>query len=329
MTSCAPLPTIPAKVAEERPQTRPADPPDDDPSAGSAAKPPSDPPQGAGCENRHNSLETSELNANPSFFPSMDVTYYGYRWYDPATGRWPSRDPIEERGGMNLYGINNNNAVTFVDYLGLEAKAPPLRPLSAKLAPKHRSVEIIAGRETLEDGIIGYDITIRHIIPPDLDTVQIVSTIIGAEFLDKTIHTTGVYTADNFPWVLAEGAVVDGRGYIDDVYGVTTRMGNAMAQEAGQNEDQLCVLIIDDSSIVGTTNDRIIDQILNDLSININLSGNSDISLPFNQVGTVAISRIRSEMKDPILEFGLKVTWIKGENGEPNKEFYETSGALK
>ncbi len=27
------------------------------------------------------------------------LLYYGYRWYDPVTGRWPSRDPIEESGG--------------------------------------------------------------------------------------------------------------------------------------------------------------------------------------------------------------------------------------
>jgi RHS repeat-associated protein len=120
MTSCAPLPTIPAEVAEGRSQTRPADPPDDDPSAGSAAKPPSDPPQGVGGENRHKSLETSELNANPSFFPSMDVTYYGYRHYDPVTGRWPSRDPIGERGGINLYGFVGNNGVISVDLLGNE-----------------------------------------------------------------------------------------------------------------------------------------------------------------------------------------------------------------
>jgi len=120
MPSCAPLPPIPAEVAEDRSQTRPADPPDDDPSAGSAAKPPSDPTQGGGCENRHNSLETSELNTNPSFFPSMDVTYYGYRWYDPATGRWPSRDPIEEAGGINLYSFVGNDAVNKNDILGLQ-----------------------------------------------------------------------------------------------------------------------------------------------------------------------------------------------------------------
>ena len=46
---------------------------------------------------------------------------YGYRYYDPLTGRWPSRDPIEEAGGMNLYGFVGNNAMRYTDILGLEA----------------------------------------------------------------------------------------------------------------------------------------------------------------------------------------------------------------
>jgi RHS repeat-associated protein len=53
---------------------------------------------------------------------STGLYYYGYRFYDPATGRWPSRDPIEERGGANLYGFVRNNGVATWDYLGfLEA----------------------------------------------------------------------------------------------------------------------------------------------------------------------------------------------------------------
>jgi len=32
---------------------------------------------------------------------------------------WPSRDPIGERGGINLYGMVGNNSVTRWDYLGL------------------------------------------------------------------------------------------------------------------------------------------------------------------------------------------------------------------
>lgn len=30
-----------------------------------------------------------------------DLLYYGYRYYDASTGRWLSRDPIEEQGGLN------------------------------------------------------------------------------------------------------------------------------------------------------------------------------------------------------------------------------------
>lgn len=43
-----------------------------------------------------------------------------YRAYDPATGRWLSRDPIGENGGINLYGYVDNSPVNLWDALGLE-----------------------------------------------------------------------------------------------------------------------------------------------------------------------------------------------------------------
>jgi len=46
--------------------------------------------------------------------------YYSYRWYDPITGRWPSRDPIGERGGENLYKFTSNAPLSRIDLLGLE-----------------------------------------------------------------------------------------------------------------------------------------------------------------------------------------------------------------
>jgi RHS repeat-associated protein len=45
--------------------------------------------------------------------------YYGYRYYNPSTGRWPSRDPAEEMGGPNLYGFADNDGVNAVDLFGL------------------------------------------------------------------------------------------------------------------------------------------------------------------------------------------------------------------
>lgn len=49
--------------------------------------------------------------------------YYGYRYYDPVTGRWPSRDPIQEKGGINLYGFVGNDGVNQVDVHGQIALA--------------------------------------------------------------------------------------------------------------------------------------------------------------------------------------------------------------
>jgi RHS repeat-associated protein len=58
-------------------------------------------------------FSTKPLDVNTGLY------YYGYRYYDPETGRWPSRDPIEEEGGVNLYGFVGNDGVGWVDYLGL------------------------------------------------------------------------------------------------------------------------------------------------------------------------------------------------------------------
>jgi len=47
------------------------------------------------------------------------MLFYGFRYMDPETGRWLNRDPIEEQGGLNLYGFVGNDGVNAVDYLGL------------------------------------------------------------------------------------------------------------------------------------------------------------------------------------------------------------------
>ena len=40
------------------------------------------------------------------------LLYYGYRYYNPSAGRWPSRDPIGERGGLNLPGQSGATSYT-------------------------------------------------------------------------------------------------------------------------------------------------------------------------------------------------------------------------
>jgi RHS repeat-associated protein len=54
-------------------------------------------------------------NEVPQFF----TVESGYRFYSPELGRWLSRDPIEEVGGLNLYAFVSNNPVDLLDMLGL------------------------------------------------------------------------------------------------------------------------------------------------------------------------------------------------------------------
>ncbi len=54
-----------------------------------------------------------------------EVCYYGFRYYDSETGRWPSRDPIEEWGGLNLYAMVGNDTVNWYDLLGLALAYEP------------------------------------------------------------------------------------------------------------------------------------------------------------------------------------------------------------
>ena len=46
------------------------------------------------------------------------MLYYGYRYLDPVSGRWLSRDPIGEEGESNLFADVTNDGVNRLDRLG-------------------------------------------------------------------------------------------------------------------------------------------------------------------------------------------------------------------
>ena len=50
-----------------------------------------------------------------AFFAALNVQAS----YDPSTGRWFSRDPIGEDGGVNLYAFAGNDSIDYWDALGL------------------------------------------------------------------------------------------------------------------------------------------------------------------------------------------------------------------
>ena len=57
---------------------------------------------------------------------TLGLVYYNYRHYNPTDGRWVSRDPLEESGGINCY-VNNLSVQNGIDLLGVAYFA--LRPL--------------------------------------------------------------------------------------------------------------------------------------------------------------------------------------------------------
>ena len=54
--------------------------------------------------------------------PNTEIILAPYRAYLPRFGRWLSRDPIEEAGGLNQFTYADNNPVRLVDPLGLTSK---------------------------------------------------------------------------------------------------------------------------------------------------------------------------------------------------------------
>ena len=78
------------------------------------------------------------------FHEPSDFHFAPFRAYSAELGRWINRDPIQELGGVNLYGYVMNSPSNFVDPLGLKTcgswmfyldKPPTLGPILVKEGP--------------------------------------------------------------------------------------------------------------------------------------------------------------------------------------------------
>ena len=71
------------------------------------------------------SVSGSQTGINPFWFSSKPIHWasgkydFCYRWYSPQLDRWVNRDPIGERGGINLYGYVQANPINLFDSFGL------------------------------------------------------------------------------------------------------------------------------------------------------------------------------------------------------------------
>ncbi len=104
----------------------------------------------------------SAVPANPFRFSSefydseLGLVYYNYRHYSPTDGRWLSRDPIEEQGGVNLYCFLKNDFFK-TDYLGLKYIERLCRELIQKIESLSNSLKKeIDKYDPIKDGKGGF-----------------------------------------------------------------------------------------------------------------------------------------------------------------------------
>ncbi len=83
-----------------------------------------------------------KANAIRLFFLPDPLTEYGFRYYIPVSGRWPSRDPIGEEGGINLYGFVGNEPVKLVDFLGNAWISSGIEVCYNLVGHSHGSIEV-------------------------------------------------------------------------------------------------------------------------------------------------------------------------------------------
>ena len=99
--------------------------------------------------------------------------YYGYRFYHPVLMRWLTRDPIEERGGLNFYSFVNNNPFN-IDKLGLAVivlkHLPGENPPGGWMSSNHAALTVynspfyFVTPQTCSDGRLRFSVSIE---PPN------------------------------------------------------------------------------------------------------------------------------------------------------------------
>jgi len=181
MTATAQLPTSatpPVSAARARPFDLPPD--DDPPAGGTPVTGPKPPPKGSTPAGNRPIPELEYLPETPeSRGLRACVAYYGYRYYDPITGRWPSRDPIQEQGGVNLYGFVFNDGLNSSDRLGLHGLEYPQGWWDVDAAERNTDPLVIDPKNTM----IAVTVVIMVLSPVD-ETIIVCK---GGQYIFQTV----------------------------------------------------------------------------------------------------------------------------------------------
>jgi hypothetical protein len=72
-------------------------------------------------------LPAKSLHKKTPIGDFFNIAILCLRYYNPINGKWLSRDPIAEKGGLNLYAFVGNNGVNGWDALGQAPTACTLK----------------------------------------------------------------------------------------------------------------------------------------------------------------------------------------------------------
>ena len=142
-------------------------------------------------------LETHWENEPTPTTTASGVSFYGFRFYNPELGRWINRDPIEEKGGLNIYGFIDNNTLVYFDVLGLLSGSIPL-PGEPRWGDIFRRLiwEITHSRESsLLCELVGVDNTSPR-------PVNVNDSSVHGESCEGVLATSGIFYYGCGPWMI-------------------------------------------------------------------------------------------------------------------------------
>lgn len=99
--------------------------------------------------------------------------YYGYRYYDPTVGRWASRDPLEEKGGLNLFGFVYNSPRQYIDRNGLDIFGIGEMPKASDvvLTPSGAYIGDPSSSAIAMEGLAGAALDLGKVAAPKVETI--------------------------------------------------------------------------------------------------------------------------------------------------------------
>jgi RHS repeat-associated protein len=141
---------------------------------------------------------------------------YGHRYYNPSTGRWLSRDAIEEKGGPNLYGFVGNDPQNRVDILGHEAGVGLSGSVLGTMVP----------------GLAGFDIGVSAVITTGCRFCESIQWSVLYGFSFPGLWSAGAgptFTSGNSNWFNGYSPTVGGGG------GFGTGPGGTLSVDGNKN----------------------------------------------------------------------------------------------